>query len=258
MGNPRLTQVQAIILKDREVGEADRLVCLFTLERGKVWARAAGVRKPTSRLGGHLQPLCHSRVLLARGRERDVVSQAEALHTFPGLRGDLRRLAQALACAEVVEGLTAEEQANPRIYHLLLHTLEGLEAGEGEVLLRWYEVQMLDALGVVPHLFACAECGAPLFPQPQYTFRVPVGVVCGGCTSHGGAFLSLSLEGLKVLRWLARHDYAQVRTLRLGPVGAEVERLLRETFRWHLEREVRAAAFGERVGGYPPVGGRAF
>lgn len=250
MGTPRLTQVHAIVLKDRDVGEADRLVCLFTLERGKVWARAAGVRKPTSRLGGHLQPLCHTRVLLARGRERDIVSQAEALHTFPRLRSNLESMTYALSCTEVLEGLTAEEQANPRAFHLLLRTLEGLDAGEGALLVRWYEVQVLAALGILPQFFACAECGATLAPQP-HAYRLEAGgVVCPSCTQKGGEpHIPLSLEALKVLRWLARHDYQQVRTLRLGSVGPEVEHLLRETFRWHLEREVRAAAFREQVHG---------
>lgn len=254
MVRPRLAQVQAIVLKDKEVGEADRLVCLYTLERGKVWARAAGVRRPSSRLGGHLQPLCYSRILLARGRERDVVSQAEALHTFPRIRGDLERTAQALACAEVLDGLTAEEEANPRAFHLLLRVLEGLEAGEGPLLVRWYEIQVLGALGLQPQLFACAECGASLSPQP-HLYRVAAGgVVCPACAHRGEPALPISLEALKVLRWLARHDYQQVRTLRLGQVGQEVERLLRETLRWHLEREVQAAAFKERVGGgYHPL-----
>ncbi|MFN3974237.1 MAG: DNA repair protein RecO [Dehalococcoidia bacterium] len=247
MGHPRLSQVQAIVLKDKEVGEADRLVCLYTLERGKIWARAAGVRRPSSRLGGHLQPLCHSRILLARGRERDVVAQAEALHTFPRLRGDLERTAQALACAEVLDGLTAEEEANPRAFRLLLRALEGLEGGEGPLLVRWYEVQLLGALGLRPQLFACAECGASLSPQP-HAYRLSAGgVVCPACARKGEPALSISLEALKVLRWLARHDYQQVRNLRLGPVGQEVEHLLGETLRWHLEREVRAAAFGEWV-----------
>ncbi|GBD10702.1 DNA repair protein RecO [bacterium HR23] len=253
MGSPRLYQVHAIVLKDREVGEADRLVCLFTLERGKVWARANGVRKPTSRLGGHLQPLCHSRLLLARGRDRDVVSQAEALHTFPRLRSDLPLLAHAMACAEVLEGLTAEEQANPRAFHLLLRTLEGLEGGEGTLLVRWYEVHLLGALGFLPQLFACAECGASLAPR-SHAFRLSAGgVVCPACAQRGGPSLPISLEALKVLRWLARHDFPQVRPLRLGAVAQEVERLLRETFRWHLERDVRSARFGERVGSGLPL-----
>jgi|FaiFalDrversion2_1042247.scaffolds.fasta_scaffold04687_1 DNA repair protein RecO (recombination protein O) len=247
MAPPRLSRVEAIVLKDREVGEADRLVCLFTRERGKIWARAAGARRPGSRLGGHVQPLTHTHVLLAGGQSGDVVSQAEVIHPFPALRGDLERLAQALACVEVLDGLTAEGQPNPRAFHLLLRTLEALEAGEGRLPLLWYQVQVLASLGLQPQLFRCAECGTPLTPQPhRYSLRGG-GVLCPACAPKDSASFPLSLEALKVLRWLARHDYSRARSLRLGDVGDEVERLLRATLRWHLEREVRAEVFRQEV-----------
>ena len=92
MAPPRLYKTEAIVLRQRKLGEADRILTLHTPAHGKLDAKAKGVRKTTSRMSGHLQPLNRCMVQLARGRTMEVIAGCETLESFQRLRDDLDRL----------------------------------------------------------------------------------------------------------------------------------------------------------------------
>src|SRR5918993_3696149 len=104
---------QGVVLRTMRLGEADRIVTLVTRGHGKVRAVAKGVRKTKSRFGARLEPMSHVSLLLYRGRDLDVVSQAESIDHFRALRDDLDRLTRAVALLEVVDQLAQERQENP-------------------------------------------------------------------------------------------------------------------------------------------------
>ncbi|MEK7247774.1 MAG: DNA repair protein RecO, partial [Chloroflexota bacterium] len=82
----RLYKTEAIILRQRKLGEADRILTLYTPALGKMDAKAKGVRKMMSRLSGHLQPLNRVVVQLAQGHAADVITGVETLDSFRHLR----------------------------------------------------------------------------------------------------------------------------------------------------------------------------
>ena len=86
MQRSRIYKTEAIILKQIPIGEADRIFTLFTANLGKIKAVAKGVRKPKSRIGGHLEPLSHCSLMIARGRNLDIISSAETLNSFPKVK----------------------------------------------------------------------------------------------------------------------------------------------------------------------------
>ncbi|MFQ5886561.1 MAG: DNA repair protein RecO, partial [Anaerolineae bacterium] len=86
MQRERLYRAEAIVLRRMNLGEADRLLTLYTPEWGKIRVVAKGVRKPTSRKAGHLELFTHSRLLIAKGRSLDIVTQAETITPFLPLR----------------------------------------------------------------------------------------------------------------------------------------------------------------------------
>src|SRR3972149_3643571 len=89
---PRLYKTEAIVLRQRRLGEGDRTLPLYTPPYGKREAKAKGVRKTTSRMSGHLQPLTRCMVQLAQGRVSDVVAGCQTMESFQGLRDNLDRL----------------------------------------------------------------------------------------------------------------------------------------------------------------------
>src|SRR3990170_8613190 len=102
MANARLYKTEAIVLRQRKLGEADRILTLYTPALGKLDAKAKGVRKTTSRMAGHLQPLTRCVLQLAQGHASDVITGCDTLESFQGIRDDLERLSRALYVCELV------------------------------------------------------------------------------------------------------------------------------------------------------------
>jgi len=89
MPKPRTYQTEAIIIKKIKLGEADRILTLYTPHLGKIQGVAKGVRRPRSKLAGHLELLTHSQVSLARGRNLDTISGSQTIDSFLPLKSEV-------------------------------------------------------------------------------------------------------------------------------------------------------------------------
>src|ERR1041385_657187 len=106
---------EGIVLRTYKLGESDRIVSLFTRQRGKVRAVAKGVRTTKSRFGARLEPPSHVQALFYEGRELDIVTQAETVDHFRPIRDDLDRLTRAVSMLEAVDQLGLEGEGNPAL-----------------------------------------------------------------------------------------------------------------------------------------------
>ncbi len=249
MPPPRVYKTAAIVLRHRKLGEADKILTLFTPSYGKLDAVAKGVRRPTSKLAGHVEPLTYSTFLLAQGRELDIVTQAETLEPLTPLREDIERVGPGIYAAELVERFTPDRQESHSLFGLLLETLRRLATRDDQdLVLRYFEMHLLDELGYRPQLDHCVSCEAPLEPTLNFWSAAAGGVLCPTCAAHEPLARDLSLACLKVLRLLQRSSFADAERLRIKPALAqELERHLRELIRYVLEREVRSVGFMDAV-----------
>ncbi len=251
----RLYRTEGIIVRRTDTGEADRILTLYTPDRGKLHLVARGVRRPGSRLAGHLELLSHSTFLIARARTLDIVTQAQTLHAFAGIRQDLERIGWACYLAELVERLTVEAENEP-VFALLLEALEYLEQGrDAELLARSFELHLLGYLGYRPQVFCCVSCEEPLEPR-AHTFSASLGgVLCPQCRERDRRARPLSLEALKVLRYLLRNGLGEATRLRLNAARRrEVEEVLHDYIRAILEREPNSVAVLQTLRNRPARG----
>src|SRR6266699_1914640 len=128
MRHQRSYPTEAIVLKHMDLGEADRILTLFTPHKGKVHVIAKGTRRPISKLAGHLDLLNRSQLQLALGRNLDIVTQAEGRENFLHLRTDLWHMTCGFYLAELVDRFIEEHTQHANLYHLLLDTLRYLDA----------------------------------------------------------------------------------------------------------------------------------
>ena len=148
---PRNQRVEAIVLNHSDWGEADRLLVLFTREQGKIRAVAKGARKMRSRKAGHLEPFTRVDLLLARGRDLWIVTQAEMQDAYQALREDLEKTAYAAYVVELLDRFTYEEGQNQPLYRLLRNTLQRVAKETDPYLaIRYYEVRCLDLMVFAP------------------------------------------------------------------------------------------------------------
>jgi DNA repair protein RecO (recombination protein O) len=123
----RTYAAEGIVLKRSNLGEADRLVTLFSENRGKIVAIAKGARRLNSNRAAALEPATQAQFFFAVGKSLDILTQAQIINSFPHARENLTRMTQTYQILEVVDLLTVENQEHPDIYALLLSTLQTLE-----------------------------------------------------------------------------------------------------------------------------------
>ncbi len=242
---PRSYKTEAIVLRHYKLGEADRIITLFTPYHGKLRAVAKGARRPKSKLAGHLELLTHCQVMLAQGRNLDIVTQAQTIESYLPLREDLQRVGGGVYLAELVDGFTEGGVENQALFGLLRFGL-GLMATEAkiELAMRYFEVRLLQNLGYSPELYRCLSCQRSLEPGVNFFSASGGGVLCPACADTEAVVRPLSLSALKVLRYMEREDWTAVRRLRWEPeLAREMERLMREYLSYRLEREVKTLAF---------------
>jgi len=258
--HPRIYNTEAIVLRRTDYGEADRILTLFTPMYGKLRAIAKGIRRPTSRLAGHLEPFTRTQLLLATGRELDIVTQAEAAERRDRLRDDLWHATAAWYAAELIDRFIPDNDPQPRVYRrftLLLQVLEEC-VGTGEskkgpsmrgwLALRHFELHLLDELGYRPSLHRCAGCEAVLQPEENGYNAELGGCLCPRCSRY--AQRRISLQALKVLRLLQGSEWESLPRLRLEPgQRAEIEGILQGTLRAHLDRDLRSWSYLNTLAG---------
>jgi len=250
MPSPRIYKAEAIILKHAKLGEADRILTLYTPNLGKFRASVKGARKSTSKLGGHVEPLTRCSLVLARGRNLDTVTQSQTLESFPTIRNDLWLTAQALYVVDLIDSLTAEHVENPPIYKLLLDALGQLSQASRlrELFFRYFEIQLLGHIGYRPQLYECLNCKSLLEPVDNFFSASGGGTLCPNCAHTEPIIQPISVNALKVMRLLQGNDYTAANRLRLNPeLSHEIERLVQGHIRYLLERELKSTQFLDRL-----------
>jgi len=245
----RSQRVEAIVLKHSDFGEADRLLTIYSREQGKLRAIAKGARKPGSRKGGHLEPFSRVRLLLGKGRELAVVSQAEAVETNSVLTENLEALGYASYGVELLDRFSGDHDENAGLYRLLRDTLQRLAGGEDlQLAVRYYEIRLLDLAGFRPELQKCLNCQKEIKPEDQYFSFEQGGVLCPQCGRGNREARPISLGALKVLRHLQRSSYDEARRAKpSAAVQAELETLMNAYVTYLLERSLNSPKFLRRV-----------
>lgn len=207
----RLYRTEAIVLRRRDLGEADRILTLFTPKAGKLRAIAKGIRRPQSRLAGHLDLFVRTQVLLARGRELDIVTQAQLVEPFTGLRREPWRAGWAGYLADLTDRATADEDPQPALYDLLLECLRLLaELPDPFAVVRRFEMRLLVLLGYQPELVVCPHCGKQLTPGRLAFAPDHGGILCGECVGHSAGEVPLSVGAVKALRLLLADHWQEL------------------------------------------------
>ena len=220
----RSYKTEAVVLRSLRLGEADRILHLYTRSRGRVGAVAKGIRRTKSRFGGRLEPLSHVDLVLHEGRgELHTVTSVDLLRSHREIREDPYRLAAGSVGAEAMLRLYVEEEANARAFAALTRFLDVLDTAVGapraqpslDPLVLSFQLKLLWLSGYLPHLTSCAECGAE-GPLAGFSPRAG-GAVCPSCSTDA---LPLSREGLQGIEALLRRPLAEAHAAGLGARSA--------------------------------------
>jgi DNA repair protein RecO (recombination protein O) len=231
-----------VVLRTYKLRESDRIVVFHTAEHGKVRAVAKGVRKTKSKFGARLEPMSHVSLLLYRGRELDIVSQAEAVEPLSPMLSSLDRASQGLAAIEAVDQLSLEREPNPQLYRMLVGVLRTIASTPSPLNVAAFYWKLLANEGLRPELDQCVRCGESE-PDTQFVaFDLNEGgVLCRSCRSGQ----AISPGALTILREILGGQLVQALAREESPITHEVSSMATRALEFHIERRLKAVAMFE-------------
>lgn len=237
---PGSFKTEAVVLRSIRYGEADRVVHLYSRNRGRLGAIAKGSRRPRSRFGGRLEPFFRLDLVLYQGRgDLATVTGASTVDGHAGLRADGAALTAAARACDAVLRLLDTNEANPAAYNLLCNYLSLLDLGPGAIeagTALAFRLKLALAAGFAPELASCATCGEA--DHLTAFSGAAGGVVCASC--EGGGF-PLSEQAHRFMVEALARPLSEAPAA-AGAVSVQADRAVTETLEHHAHVHLRAAA----------------
>jgi DNA repair protein RecO (recombination protein O) len=245
MSNPSRGEVYrdvGVVLRTYRLGEADKIVVLMTAEHGKVRAVAKGVRKTRSKFGARLEPMSHVRLMLYRGRDLDVINQADSVEPLVPMLTSLDRASQGMAAIEAVDQLAIDREPNPRLYQQAVGVLRTIAERPSPMNVAAFYWKLLAAEGLEPYLDGCVRCSDDGPDVTLVAFDLNEGgALCRNCRSG----TSLSPAALGIMRSIFGGQLREALALPESPATHEVATLATRALEHHIERRLKAVAMFE-------------
>lgn len=245
-----LYKTPAIVLNSFDYGESDRILAFYTHGYGKIKGIAKGARRSRKRFVGKLDPATEIELIFFHNDRSELarVDDARLVNGFAGLKADIDSLSLGCYLLELTNEMTREGQILPAVYSLLADFLKMLEAGEGDLPVRFFEIRLLSILGYMPHLDGCVTCRS-LDPEPIKRFSPEKGgIVCKPCSTGLTNLVAVSPATAALLSMAAKMGIDKLGRLKPAPgFFLESERLLYDFIRYLLGKELKTKRFLEKM-----------
>jgi len=243
---------EGLVLKTIDYQEADRILTVFTKDRGKISALAKGVRRPESRKGGNVDQLNYVLISLAEGRDLHIVTEVEALSSYLRLKEELTLAVLGYYIAELVDRFLDQGQNNYRIFRAAVMTLSRLDRRSilprKMLALRCFELQLLEEMGYRPQLRTCVLCGNSVRGDSYLFHAQHGGVLCPNCARRNQGGIDISSRAFSLLKDIQSLSWPDLKRLRGYEKDLEeVTGLLKYYLEWLLERKLGSSKLLDNV-----------
>ncbi len=237
-----LYKTDGVVLRTRNLGEADKIVTLYTRTRGKVEAVARGSRRIRNRLLSSTQVFTYGRYLIFEGKSLDNLAQGEILVSFQSLREDLEKMAASMYICELVDQFTEVGEPNDATFTLIRNTLNMIDEGQINLGLRAFELVFVKQLGYQPQLSTCLNCNGAV--EGDIYFSREGGIVCSSCKNQMAPVRHLGRGTLALIRRILEWDLNRLGILHPSQRSlVELEQCMRDYLDYRLSRPLRSLEF---------------
>ena len=243
--------VEALVIASFPYKEADRIVTIFSRERGKLRVLAKGALKGKSSLRGFCQPPRHCRLALVQGRgSLDILTQGEMIEPFLGLHNALLPIAYSHYISELLNAGLPEGKVAEPVFYLALAAYSLLEFGNDPALaLRFFQLRYLALLGFAPNLSLCVHCGRRTVGADFVLSPARGGLLCASCAMASESALPLLSPGtVKTMQILAEGDLRLLSNLRISAAThAQMGPAIENYLDYHLDYSAKARNFLQQL-----------
>ncbi|NLL70607.1 MAG: DNA repair protein RecO [Epulopiscium sp.] len=243
-------KTKGLVLREVAVGEADKIITIFTEEQGKISVSARGARKPRSRFVAGTQVFAYCDFILYKGKNNWNLSQVEVIETFHNLRNDIYVLSCGIYMMELLETVGEENSPNEKLLKLTLYTLWKLANGEldPKLVLRIYEWKVMSFSGFTPEVIFCVHCGE----EKEYFpfFSIPEGgVLCEECCDIDSSAKKILPGTLYTIHYILSSDLKALFQFQVSPQVLKELSVLSQAFvGYYLDKKFKTLAFIEELG----------
>lgn len=241
-------ETEALVLKQFDLGESDRLITLYTREKGKLKAVARGARKGNKSRSGLVLPFSYHNFILYKGKSLAKINHIESIAMNSRLREDLDYMAYASVVSEYIERAGLEDEADQALFSLLVVILEKMAQVEKEELLFYltvFKAKLLLLLGVKPEIENCTICGEKVDLNGSTPISVEEGgSICKNCFNYNDKYTLFSLNEMRALYKITFAEIAQLRAAQFPVKTLEKINELTERFLiYHLDLKPKSLTF---------------
>jgi len=244
-----LYKTKAIVLRDYELAEQDKIIEVFSEKYGRIKLVAKGARRLKSRFAPTTQTISYVDILAYRSRKLDLdtLSECQSISLFSKTKKDLLRIASANYVTELIAKLTPARDSNPSLFVLTLRTLSLLEKfpkHKLDILLRAFELRLLRLLGYSPTLRRCLDCGKRLEVLKACYFSVESGgILCERC-AKGREVPTICKGSVKAMLYLSDSRLSDISNLRVNQTALrELEIIPSLYIPYHSEQSISGHNF---------------
>ncbi len=243
---------EGLIIKHKNIGEADKIITIFSKREGRSSVIAKGVRKVSSRRAGSLELLNQVKFYAAGNSKLPVLTEVSSINSFKSIKEDLQKLSLSYLLLELINQFLPEGQENDKLFNELILFLSAINKSKNserdKVLAASFQIKLLRETGYLPELYRCIKCGNHLKEQDNYLAPYLGGLVDRSC--KGETFLAekIKAKSIKVMRFINTSPVEQIGQLKLGAIDvAEINKLLNLYTAYQLEGELGSEKFALAV-----------
>lgn len=174
-----------ITLRSYNLSESDKIIVMYSKDKGLLRCVAKGVKKPSSKIGSCFDSLIATQVLIAKGKKLDTISQAQGINSFSALRKDFSKLSYAMYCADIINAFSIEDDlGSSEIYELFYNTLSALASSKNKLntilCAMKFQINLMELLGYGLELDNCIKCNCAIGETVVFS-KTAGGVLCPDC-----------------------------------------------------------------------------
>ena len=201
-----------INLKSYSISEADKIILMYSKEKGLIKGVAKGIKKTTSKLGGRMDLFVANKMMLNKGRNLDTICQAEALNTFLNLRSDMNKMLYAMYCCEIVTNFGIENDPNSEdifnLFYTFLEEISGAKTLKASMLnVIRFQLKIMDITGYSIELNKCVKCLSEVKDENLYFSIEQGGIICENCASNITKKIKIHYKIVEFLNTLLKENF---------------------------------------------------
>ncbi|HBM81254.1 MAG: DNA repair protein RecO [Clostridiales bacterium] len=239
-----LVKAQGIVMKQINLGEADKIITLFTDRIGKIQAVAHGARKPKSKFLASTQLFSYGEYVMYKGRSLYTINQADVKESFQNLLGDLYTLTYCSYILELSDVLTQNDERNTDLFALILKTFYLMSEGriDRDILTMAFEIKSMSISGYMPGLYRCMICDTD--NKLTAFLSQAGGLVCEKCADTSSNSIRIDRSTINIMRYILKTPLEKLNTIRISIENKnEIKKVMKDYIKYYLEREFKSLDF---------------